>query len=274
VSTITAAFIGALYYFFGDQWAAQPAPQQAVVAEPRPITEDPAPAAEQQAPALPQPAEPAQVAEPAQPAEPAEPAERIEPAEHVIAEAPEAETEPATAAEESAPAPQTNPVATEAGRDEPAEKKLAAIRVTSRPPGAEILLDGKLEGTTPTAVDGLGVGRHQLQLRAPGYEPYRRTIDLGEGAHSKLDISLVAVPRKTTPRSPSSPSTLKVESEPRGALVRVNGRPRGSAPLEIDDLAAGSYQVVVEFPGVPPQTRTVNLAGGGSTHTITFRLQR
>ena len=69
------------------------------------------------------------------------------------------------------------------------------------------------------------------------------------------------------------PNTLRVQSEPHGALVRINGVPRGRAPLELDGLPAGSYQVAAQFTGAPLDTSTVRLQNG-STLTITFRLTR
>ncbi len=54
--------------------------------------------------------------------------------------------------------------------------------------------------------------------------------------------------------------SLHVESSPTGARVLVNGEPRGATPLELAELALGSYEVRVERKGFDPQTRTVVLS--------------
>ena len=47
--------------------------------------------------------------------------------------------------------------------------------------------------------------------------------------------------------------TLRVASEPAGARVLVDGRARGRSPLELAELAFGSYEVRVEQPGYEPE---------------------
>ncbi len=56
--------------------------------------------------------------------------------------------------------------------------------------------------------------------------------------------------------------TLRVVSEPEGARVLVNGLARGRSPLELGDLAFGSYEVKLEQEGYESATRRLALDAG------------
>jgi TonB family protein len=65
-----------------------------------------------------------------------------------------------------------------------------------------------------------------------------------------------------------------VVSDPPGARVLVDGRARGSAPLELAELAFGSYEVRVEQPGYEPQRRRVELDEGAPSAELRVTLAR
>ena len=50
-----------------------------------------------------------------------------------------------------------------------------------------------------------------------------------------------------------------------GARVLVDGRARGRSPLELVELALGSYDVRVEQPGYEPERRRVELSAESPT---------
>jgi TonB family protein len=53
--------------------------------------------------------------------------------------------------------------------------------------------------------------------------------------------------------------TLRVESQPPGATVMVDGQSRGVTPLEVPGLALGSHEVKVELKGFTPAIQKVEL---------------
>lgn len=58
----------------------------------------------------------------------------------------------------------------------------ATLHVTSDPPGAQVVLDGRPSGRiTPTDLSGLAPGRHTLVLQKDGFEPFPATVDLTAG---------------------------------------------------------------------------------------------
>jgi hypothetical protein len=57
------------------------------------------------------------------------------------------------------PAPKAPPPATP-------RRALGTLHVTSTPPGARVLVDGKPRGVTPVTLDDVSVGRHTIELRS------------------------------------------------------------------------------------------------------------
>jgi len=153
---------------------------------------------------------------------------------------------------ESIPATEAPRALAEVAAPPPAAVPIAVPQELSRGEAPEL----------PAAAEAPAVERSTEAPPPSRSEHHQRAADPQTATHSRIESPVASLP-----------NSLTIESEPRGATVRVNGKTRGQAPIELAGLAAGSYDVVVEFPGVPPQTRTVNLAGG-AMHTITFRLSR
>jgi hypothetical protein len=58
----------------------------------------------------------------------------------------------------------------------------SSLAIMSKPPGAQVLLDGKGVGTTPWTRSGIDPGTHRLEVSLDGYDAVTDTIDLPEGA--------------------------------------------------------------------------------------------
>jgi hypothetical protein len=109
------------------------------------------------------------------------------------------------------------------------------VALTSTPSGADVLVGGEKRGTTPVALQ-LAPGEHAIELRRRGVS--RRvtvTVSAGREIAERVDLSPAA-----------AVGSLAVSSEPPGAKVILDGQRRGVTPLTIDDVPAGSHQVVLE----------------------------
>src|SRR5205807_1366179 len=84
------------------------------------------------------------------------------------------------------------------------------------PPDSEIAIDGRPTGKTPLTVE-LPPGKHAVEFRRRGGAP--RTLEIvvrsGQSTVGYLDWAVTRTGR------------LKVQSNPAGATVRVDGRDRG-----------------------------------------------
>ncbi|MFM9420337.1 PEGA domain-containing protein [Thermus scotoductus] len=130
----------------------------------------------------------------------------------------------------------------------------ATLVVDSRPAGAEVYLDGRMSGRTPVSLQ-VNPGRHEVELRLAGYQPYRVTLNPRPGERVQVFAQLVPIPRT---------GTLLLESSPTGAEAYVNGTLRGRTPLRLV-LEEGTYQVELKAPGYEPYRATVRVERGRET---------
>jgi len=179
---------------------------------------------------------------------------------------PKTATEPAPAAAElSAPQPSSPPesnpapapvppVASKPQPSTPAaaeEPKLPAVGprrpppaatehklvVTTSPPGAEVIFDGKPETKckSPCTVV-LSPGRHTLVATLPGHRPEMRIFEMNAPREIFLGLS---------PQT----GTVRVESTPAGAQILVNGQARPETTPATLILPVGKYQIEVVHGG-------------------------
>jgi hypothetical protein len=77
------------------------------------------------------------------------------------------------------------------------QERLGSIEVWGTPAGARVSIDSERVGTLPLAKPArAAVGQRKLVVEAPGYQPERRTVDVGPGAlvreHAVLQAATVA----------------------------------------------------------------------------------
>ena len=64
----------------------------------------------------------------------------------------------------------------------------AQLEVSSNPQGADIEIDGKFVGSTPSDL-GVTPGQHQVSVKKSGFKPWQRDITVSSG-HVKIDAAL------------------------------------------------------------------------------------
>ena len=74
------------------------------------------------------------------------------------------------------------------------KRQIGLLEVSSQPPGAEVLVDGRRLGQTPYR-RAASVGEHEVVVHKTGYLDYLNTVDVGPGKGSAID----AVLRPDTP---------------------------------------------------------------------------
>jgi hypothetical protein len=120
-----------------------------------------------------------------------------------------------------------------------AEPRPATLRIETQPAAAEVIIDGQRRGTTPLSLS-LSSGAHAVMLRR-GNEERALSVTLAAGADVTHHVEF---------KTPDQPSVLtggvSVVTDPPGARVQVDGRPRGTSPLMLTDLAPAEYKVSVK----------------------------
>jgi hypothetical protein len=118
--------------------------------------------------------------------------------------------------------------------------------------GGEVFIDGADRGTAPNAFE-LPAGRHQVEVRKPGYKPFSDWFDLAEGEHRTRDVSLV--------RAEAPSGTLLVTSDA-GGDVYLDGTRKDVTPAIIPNVNAGDHVIEVRKEGIPPWRQTVTVVAG------------
>lgn len=133
----------------------------------------------------------------------------------------------------------------------PLDRYLARLLVTTTPVQGQVVIDGRLRGSTPLRLL-LAPGKHRLQVRAgPGTKPLERRLSLSAGRVTRLRLRL-----------PVAYGALRVHIEPRGAIVEIDGRRRGRAPLALKRLSTGLHVIVARVKGLEPMVGRVEVLPG------------
>ena len=173
------------------------------------------------------------------------------------------------------------PVVVTAGQSVPLrltlERVSTVLTVISSPPDVEVVVNGTPRGKTvggplgpslaslpaqlgvppeqvsqPLAIGDLATGTLDIELRRPCYTSEHRQLPVQGLSDVMLD------PVKLKP----AVGTLTIDSEPAGATVLLDGEDKGTAPVSLSSVCAGSH--TVEFRSVAGRdVQRVSLDAGG-----------
>lgn len=75
-----------------------------------------------------------------------------------------------------------------------------SVSVSTDPSGATILLDGTKVGTSPRTIQVPGQGRHQIEIRVDGYEPWTAVLNRHEALPSPIQLRKRGSPAAESPK--------------------------------------------------------------------------
>lgn len=128
--------------------------------------------------------------------------------------------------------------------------KQIGLRIESDPSEAMIFLNGiAVDKTTPAIIEGMKKGRYKIQLQKSGYFPIEKVVEI-----SKSEILQVVA--KLRRRGGS----LLVDSDPRGALIYLNGQATGKiTPSLFTDLNPNDYTIQLQLDGYQEKLASVTI---------------
>ena len=128
---------------------------------------------------------------------------------------------------------------------------LVAIKVTSTPEKAKVFLDGSYKGDSPQSIQNILAGKHKVRIEMDGYEPYEQEVEVS--GHDEYHVNATLQEKY---------ARIKLDTDPSGGEVFVNGEARGKAPVTLGPLHEGDYTLKITKHGFDPVERKVSLKKG------------
>ncbi|ACI18634.1 PEGA domain-containing protein [Dictyoglomus thermophilum] len=130
----------------------------------------------------------------------------------------------------------------------------SSIKISSNPPGASVYLDNDYQGTTPITLMLLP-GNYRITLKKEGYLDYSTNIVVQEGRDREYNFTL----------QPAY-GNLRIETDPRGASVYLDGSYKGLTPLILYNIPAKTYQLRIVYPGYQERVETIRVEPNKTTY--------
>lgn len=140
------------------------------------------------------------------------------------------------------------------------------VYISSKPPGADIFINGaKQSGQTPTTLP-LAPGHYDLVLRLQGYAPYVGEVQVKDNIQTTLDAELKE-------RSQTHVAWAQVTTTPAGAEIIIDGISTGQFSPSRVQIPAGTHVIALKLNGFQAVRRGVEVSEG-STVPVTEVLKR
>ena len=137
---------------------------------------------------------------------------------------------------------------------------IGKLSVITEPAGAEISVNGDSKGKSPLALD-LAQGEYSIEAKLANYRS--QTVKQVVEAGGRLQTLAMALKPK--------PIGLKIQTQPSGAEIYVNGKLAGKTPLDTK-LEVGSYELQTSLKGYRPQKHMLHTEAGDAASDFTYKL--
>lgn len=109
----------------------------------------------------------------------------------------------------------------------------STLTILSDPQMANIRIDGDLRGKTPLTVKSITAGTHQIYISKDNKE-YEGAVEILSEENKVINVTLRVLR-----------ALVRVDSEPKGANIYIDGIHFGQTPAELKDVKIGSHQIVI-----------------------------
>lgn len=120
--------------------------------------------------------------------------------------------------------------------DEIISQNLSVLSVKTNVPDAEVFVDDVKKDNAPAVIRNLLPGAHTVKVTAAGQEIVK-VVSLEPGKDAGISIEFQTI------------GSLSVTSDPMVATVYLNGKLVGATPVQLKDIPAGEYTVVISKAG-------------------------
>ncbi len=130
--------------------------------------------------------------------------------------------------------------------------------------GAPVYLDGEPRGVTPTVIENVPAGEHQLEIRPDGMEVHRQTIRVVAGERLNLNPTLRPAPAQT--------GSLRVIANVPNATIRLDGETIGQTPATAPSVTPGEHILEASAEGYQTLQQPVTIESG-QQRVVSLQLQ-
>ncbi len=135
-----------------------------------------------------------------------------------------------------------NQLAEEEESNKELSKKLikftGSIYIKSKPSKAKIYLDGAEIGTTPDTLKTMNIGPHEIEIKAEGYTPWKKSININKGKNKKVNAVLQI-----------NTDSVNIKSKPSDAKALIDDNEVGDTPVTLTDLKPGMGSSGIKMEG-------------------------
>ena len=111
----------------------------------------------------------------------------------------------------------------------PDEGASGPVKITSKPPGASVVLDGRSVGETPVEVEKIALeGRHHVELTKEGYHPYYGLFEMRKEGTTPVEATMAKIHGDA-----DNYCEVIYDVVPQGAMIQVNGEPQGASNVSV-----------------------------------------
>jgi len=119
--------------------------------------------------------------------------------------------------------------------------------------GARVRVDGESSGVIPARIQVIG-GRYLVEVDREGYQPFRQWLRVEAGQLLTLPVLLQ--------REEVQTGSILVAPDVSGAVVFLDGEPRGTTPVVIDDVPVGEHRIEIRPEGQRAHVAQVMVRAG------------
>lgn len=144
-------------------------------------------------------------------------------------------------------------------------RKPITVSLKSDPPDAQVWIDNQRKGTTPLELTLLPWEKTKLTLKRTGYADLTREVSPPERGN-RLDLNFPLIPLGLM---------VRVESDPPGAIIAINGRVAGASPIDvpIDTEKSGqSIAITATLAGYAQATQKLEIPADAGSQPLSTLL--
>ena len=128
----------------------------------------------------------------------------------------------------------------------------------------DVYIDRKPAGKTDLMLHALSPGKHKIEVKKEGYQPFETTIDVARG--EKHTLHAVLIPNSSC-KEGQCPTDLVVKANVSEGDVYIDRKPAGKTDLMLHALSPGKHKIEVKKEGYQPFETTIDVARG-EKHTL------